>query len=80
MRAINVISIEKNKVIDLETFLIYEEQLSGDVLEIAEKYFKKKISEYDVSVDEDLLDSYIDNRIYENKNISISLMWTTVND
>jgi hypothetical protein len=45
MDIINVIEVNDNVVLSVESFVIHEEQLSRDVVEAAEKYFKEKALE-----------------------------------
>jgi hypothetical protein len=60
MRVINVITIENDVIQDIESFGIFEEQLSQEVVEKAEALFLQKAREYGWTEDEiseaDLLD------------------------
>lgn len=80
MRAINVITIKHNLVKDIETFPIYDEKSYNDVLNVAENYFKYKILKYGAPKNENAINSFVEEGIFENKNISVSLIWTTMKD
>lgn len=81
MRIINVISAENGTVIDIESFAVHEEQLSNDVVEEAEKLFRKKILELNPELDDDDIEEIIDDGFYEYENetiCGISLVWSYV--
>lgn len=76
---INIIVVENNEVKDLESFPVWEEQLSDDVVEQAENHMKKKMIEYGADPnDEETLESYVEDGVYAGSDFSITLMWTTI--
>lgn len=82
MRIINVIEIHGGILNSIESFAIWEDQLTDDVVEAAEEDFKKKVRKieglYKIS-DEDL-EIAIENGLYDNNNCSeVLLVWSDVN-
>ena len=74
MRVISVVVIKEGVVNDIESFAIYEEQLSEEVVEKAEAMFIKKAKElgYDGEDDDDLCnDGY-----YMIDNASVCICWS----
>ncbi len=80
MRIINVVTIRDNILDNIESFAIYEDQLSNDVVKEAENYFIKKAEELgflgnDFDADDDLIDSgYFEN----DTNESVCISWSSV--
>ena len=66
MRVINVVTCVENCVKDIESFGVFEEQLSDDVVKKAEECFIKKVEEFigEPLSDEDK-EAYLDNAYYE---------------
>lgn len=76
MRVINVIVTHDNQVENLESFGVFEDQLSQDVVEMAEKHFRKMVHVYTTLPDKDI-DSYIEDGCAEGSNgYCISLVWS----
>ena len=82
MRVISVITVKDGTVNDMESFGIFEEQLSGDVVKLAEKLFSEKCIEY--GADENDLDDLIEEGYYAGSNyyaggsFSINLVWSNI--
>ncbi len=81
MRVINIIEISSDTaigggIIGIESFGIFEEQLSNDVVESAENLFKDKAIEN--GADEDDLDSAIEDGYYTNGSYTISIVWSEI--
>ena len=82
MTLINIIEIGSDTaigcgIIGVESFGIFEEQLSEDVVESAENLFKDKAIEN--GADEDDLDSAIEDGYYSNGSYTISIVWSSLN-
>ena len=82
MRVINIIESATDTtisggIIGVESFGIFEEQLSEDVVESAENLFKDKAIEN--GADEDDLDSAIEDGYYSNGSYTISIVWSSLN-
>jgi hypothetical protein len=82
MRVINIIEIGSDTaigcgIISLESFGIFEEQLSEDVVQVAENTFRDKAIEN--GADEDDLDSAIEDGYYSNGSYTISIVWSSLN-
>ena len=81
MRVINIIEIGSDTaigcgIISLESFGIFEEQLSNDVVESAENIFKRKA--FENGADGDDLDSAIEDGYYTNGSYTISIVWSEI--
>jgi preprotein translocase subunit Sec63 len=77
MRVINVIEVVGNLVVSVESFGVFEEQLSEDVVDEAEKMFKVKAIEN--GADENDLDDCLEEGNYENGvDYSISIVWSEI--
>jgi len=65
MRVINVIEVVENSVVGVESFGVFEEQLSQEVVEKAEELFLKKVEEFigEPLTDEDK-EAYLDDAYY----------------
>ena len=61
-------------LIDLKTYVVEDEQLSGEVVKEAEDAFYSLLQ--GLGVDEDDIESYIENGFFENASQSIHLTWT----
>jgi hypothetical protein len=71
MRIVNVIVIKEGIVDSIDSFGVFEEQLSEDVVEQAQELFREKCLEY--SADEEKLDDYIEEGYYSGMNFSICI-------
>lgn len=78
MRIVSVIEIEDNVVKDVESFGIYEEQLSDDVVSEAEKLFEKKVTEMNLDLTEDELEEALEDGHYTIMNQSVCLVWSSI--
>ena len=82
MRIINVLEILNGIPSSIESFPIYEEQLSDEVVEKAEFLFIKKINENihpDVLSDEEQ-ENYLDEGYYDDSNgYEIYIIWSDIN-
>jgi len=89
MRVINVIVVKNGAVHDIESFGVFEEQLSGDVVEQAEKAFRRKAVELMESdenfkgdfseINEEQFDAMVENGIYEHSfTDSVCLTWSDI--
>lgn len=80
MRVINVITIKDGVVDDIESFGIFEEQLSDEVVAEAEKKFIDKAKELGyVSDDNDLIDDdLIDDGYFQIANASVCISWSDI--
>jgi len=79
MRIINVIVSTKNQnpVVSIDSFGVFEEQLSDEVVEQAEKLFiQKAVSELgvdEVDAEDSLENGYIDDGL-----VTISIVWSDI--
>ena len=78
MRTISVIEIEDNVITNIESFGIYEEQLSNEVVEKAEKCFEKKATEMYLDLTEEELEIAIEDGHFTIQNQSVCLVWSCV--
>jgi len=77
MRIINVIECFSGTVESIESFAVYEEQLSQDVVENAEKCFKEKAIR--MGANENDLDVCLRmDGLYFGKKMSVCIIWTDV--
>ena len=78
MRIINVITVLNNVVDDIESFPIYEERLSDDVITKAEQVFTEKVKNIAPEKDMEDIDVFIEEGFYENSKLkkSINLSWS----
>lgn len=93
MRVINVVTIKNNVVDNIDSFGVFEEQLSDEVVEAAEKAFVEKAKELgfnpDVDSEIDPTDELLDNAYYENRyfeekgkvlyqHVSVCISWSDI--
>lgn len=81
MRVINVVRIKNGLLDNIESFAIYEEQLSDDVVEAAESEFKKQASEIGWTEEELSEDELLEEAYYETEfeqYVSVCLSWSEV--
>ena len=79
MRIINIIETATDTainggIIGIESFGVYEEQLSEDVVQQAENVFREKAIEN--GADEDILDDAIEDGYYTSGSYTISIVWS----
>jgi hypothetical protein len=67
MRVINVVEVVENNVVGIESFGVFEEQLSQDVVDAAEKCFTAKVREFigGDETDEQTIEDALENGYYE---------------
>ena len=81
MRVINVVKIKDGLIDDIESFGIFEEQLSNNVVEQAQKDFFNKAKEIGCDIDdEDCIETILDNGYYESvdENRSVCISWSNI--
>ena len=78
MRVINVIEIVDNNTQGIESFGIFEEQLSQDVVDKAEANFKMKAKENGCTADDEEMEEIISEGYYENGTYSVNLVWSDI--
>lgn len=78
MRIINVIiSTNQNPVVSIDSFGVFEEQLSDEVVEQAEKLFiQKAVSE--LGVDEENAKNSLENGYIDDGLVTISIVWSDI--
>ena len=78
MRIINVIvSTNQNPVVSIDSFGVFEEQLSDEVVEQAEKLFiQKAVSE--LGVDEVDAEDILENGYINDGLVTISIVWSDI--
>lgn len=80
MRVINVVKINEGVVDEITSFGVFEEQLSQDVVEQAEKKFLEVAKELGADTeDEDLAEEILDNGYYQPKPyVSVCISWSDI--
>ena len=82
MRVINVIEVVENNVVGLESFGIFEEQLSQEVVEKAEELFLKLVEEFiGEPLSEEDKERYLEDAYYEDgtKNYYyVCIIWSDI--
>jgi hypothetical protein len=78
MRVINIIEIVDNNTQGIESFAVWEDQLSADVVDKAEELFIAKAREN--GFDGGRFDGadIIENGYYQNGNYSVNLVWSDI--
>lgn len=80
MRILNIVEQLNGVVSQILSFPVHEEQLSQDVVQEAESTFKSIISEVMGEIDDETLDSYIEDGNYSDDNgWEVSLVWSETN-
>ena len=81
MRVINVVKVKEGVVDDMESYGVFEEQLSDDVVKSAEDMFIKCAKEigYDEEYDLDII-GLLDDGYYENLALSrsVCITWSDI--
>lgn len=81
MRIINVIETKNNIVQSVESFGIHEEQLSGDTIAKAEKFFFEKCKKLSNLVEfTDDIDVFLENGYYEHDGTMIAIVWSYIDE
>jgi len=78
MRIISVIEIKDGNVHNIDSFGIFEEQLSQEVVDKAEMLFIEKIRDYGCEAEDDELDEIIGDGYYDGMNFAINLVWSQI--
>lgn len=76
MRIVNVISIADNNTQDIQSYGIFEEQLSDEVVEVAEKEFVKRAKELGMTEEEK--DDALEDGYYEKGVYCVNLVWSEI--
>jgi len=85
MRVINVILIKHGAVHEIDSFGVFEEQLSQEIVDQAEKKFKEKVLEVSNECEEEFednhssIESFIeDGRYQRDSQTSVCLTWSEI--
>lgn len=82
MRIINVIEACDNTILGVESYGVFEEQLSDDVVEQAEESFRKKVLANGGPMDEEQLESYVEDGYFKDGDFgdiySVSIVWSDI--
>ena len=79
MRVINIIEIVDGKTKGIESFGIFEEQLSSDVVEAAETSFGEKAKENFPEISDDELESSIEDGHFEmDDGYVLEIVWSDI--
>jgi len=76
MRVINVVVIKEGVIYNIDSFGVFEEQLSQEVVDKAEAKFKELCEEWGAL--EDDLDFYIEEGYYAGGNFSVCISWSDI--
>jgi len=64
MRVVNVIETSDYTILGVESFPIFEEQLSQDVIEEAKENFRKKVLENGGPMDDEQMEEYVEDKYF----------------
>lgn len=82
MRIINIIEASDFTILGVESFGIFEEQLSGDVVAQAEENFKQKVLANGGPMDEEDLKSYVEDGYFRQGDFgdiyTVSIVWSDI--
>ena len=80
MRVINVVTIKNGVVDEIQSFGIFEEQLSQEIVERAEEIFKAKAKELECTADDEEMEDIIGDGYYEHDSLhlSVCLSWSDI--
>jgi len=78
MRVINVIEIENNGVKGIESFGVFEEQFSQDVVREAEEAFYAKAIKNGFKENRNDIAEYIENGYWENDIYCVMIVWSDI--
>ena len=79
MRVVSVIVVKDGVVNDVQSFGVFEEQLSDDVVKPAEKLFEEKCIEYGFQENHIYtMEDLIEDGCYTGGNFSINLVWSDI--
>lgn len=84
MRVVNLIEVVDGNVSNVNTYGIFEDQLSQDVVEQVEREFKKRVLQqvedfHLEPMSEEDVESYVEDGFYKDGNgYSISIVWSNI--
>lgn len=80
MRVINIVETENNIVLGIDSFGIFEDQLTDDVVEQAEELFLSKIRENGfISEDIDEINDILDDGYWNNESgYTTNIIWSEI--
>jgi hypothetical protein len=76
MRVINIIEVVDNSISGVESFGVWEEQLSQEVVDKAEALFKAKAIENGCPDAESYLEGCLEDGWWSNGDYTISIVWS----
>ena len=76
MRIINVVVIKEGVIDNIDSFGVFEEQLSQEVVDKAEALYKEKCLEWGAI--EDDMDFYLEEGCYTGGNFSVCISWSDI--
>lgn len=81
MRIINILELINGIPQQIQSFPIYEEQLSRDVVDEAEKLFVEIIKYHEPDISEEDVECCLDEASFDNKNgKELFIIWSDVNE
>lgn len=84
MRVINIIEVVENSVVGIESFGVFEEQLSQEVVDQAEELFLKKIEEFiGEPLNDDDRERYLEDAYYADGTkgyYSVCISWSYIGE
>ncbi len=75
MRFISVVTTSDNLVANLEVFPIFEDQLSEDVVEQAEEFFKKQVLLLDSNMSDDDIEFFLEEGYANINDVCVTIVW-----
>ena len=75
MRFISVVTTSDNLVANLEVFPIFEDQLSEDVVEQAEAFFKKQVLLLDSNMSDDDIEFFLEEGYANINDVCVQIVW-----
>ena len=80
MRVISVILVNQGIVHSVNSFGIFEEQLSSDVIKEAEKLFELECRQLSDDITDDEMEEYIENGYFDSEAnyMSVNLSWSNI--
>jgi hypothetical protein len=76
MRFISIVTTSENLVTNIETFPIFEDQLSADVIEQAEAFFKKEVLKYDSNMNDEDIEFFLEEGYADINGTCICVAWS----
>jgi hypothetical protein len=80
MRIISVILVSQGIVHSIQSFGIFEEQFSHDVIKKAEKLFELECRQLSDYITDDEMEEYIENGYFDSESnfMSVNLVWSDI--